>query len=139
MAALTDKGLETFAQALAYGFTVAQAAEESDLSVSPVEASHLAANPEIMARVEELTRSQIFDMTNEHFRIAQQLVVDRDFAYKLGNPAAAINATVQRAKILGVYIERFDTVNKVAVSDAKQLTPEEWSEKFAPKTPSQGE
>ena len=40
--------------------------------------------------------------------VLQQLDRDREFAYELENPAAAVSATMHKAKLLG-YV---DTVNK---------------------------
>lgn len=130
---ISDSKRECFAQGLAYGFTPQMAAEEAGLIYTPIEAAHESQHPEIVARVNELVATAQFDMGNEHIRVARQLEVDRDFAYRLGNPAAAINATVQRAKILGVYVERFATDSKVAVSSPDQLTPDEWAAKFGSK------
>jgi len=136
MGPLSDHSEETFAQGLAYGFTAMSAAEEAGLSVTAIEASHLSSQPHIIARVNELVATQSFDMSNEHLRVARQLEQDRDFAYRLGNPGAAINATVQRAKVLGVFVERFDTNQNIAVSNPNQLTPEEWAARHAPALPS---
>lgn len=130
MGTLASPKHEAFAQGLAFGFSASMAAEEAGLNLSSVQAAHLTLHPEVVARVDELTKTQQFDMSNEHLRVARQLEVDRDFAYRVGNPAAAINATVHRAKVLGVYVERFASDNKVAVSSPEALTPEEWSAKF---------
>lgn len=127
---LTEEQLEQFAQGVAYGFTPVGAAEEIGLSLSPIEAKALASSPAVRARVEKITQEGNVDLSLEHIRVAHQLEVDRDFAYRLGNPAAAINATVQRAKVLGVYVERYDTNARVAVSSPTELTPEEWAAKF---------
>lgn len=131
--ALADRDLEQFAQGLAYGFTPAQSAEQANLNWSPVEAAHASTSPEVVERIRELLLTSHFDPTNEHIKVARQLEADRDFAYRTGNPAAAINATIQRAKVLGVFVERTIQDNNVAVSDSRQLTPEEWQEKFGEK------
>lgn len=128
--ALADKQMEDFAQGLAYGFTPSQAADNAFLSLSPVEAAHLSTLPEIVERIRELLITSHFDPVNEHIKVARQLEADRDFAYRTGNPAAAINATIQRAKVLGVFIERTIQDNNVAVSSPEKLTPGEWAEKF---------
>jgi hypothetical protein len=131
---LKNDAKEQFAQGLAYGFTPMSAAEHARLNLTSVEAAHLSADHEIRDRVQELVVNQQFDMSLEHIRIARQLEVDRDFAYQTGNPAAAINATVQRAKVLGVFVERTETNNKVAVSSTRELTPDEWAQKFGAKS-----
>jgi hypothetical protein len=131
--ALADKNLEDFAQGLAYGFTPSQAADQAFLGLSPVEAAHLSTDPEVVERVRELLTTSHFDPANEHIKVARQLEADRDFAYRTGNPAAAINATIQRAKVLGVFIERTIQDNNVAVSSPQQLTDEEWASKFGVK------
>lgn len=132
MPALEQRADEVFAQGLAYGFSPSSAAENAGLELTDTEAAHKSADPAIQARISELLTSQQFDPSLEHLRVARQLEVDRDFAYRMGNPAAAINATVNRAKVLGIYIERLDTNQSVAVRDASQLTPEEWAVKFGP-------
>lgn len=131
--ALQDKTMEDFAQGLAYGFTPAQAADNAYLDLSPIEAAHLSTQEEIVARVRELLATSHFDPANEHIKVARQLEADRDFAYRTGNPAAAINATIQRAKVLGVFVERTIQDNNIAVSNPEQLTPEEWAKKFGAK------
>lgn len=131
--ALADKDLENFAQGLAYGFTPAQSADQAGLDWSPVEAAHMSTDQAVVERVRELLQTSHFDQANEHIKVARQLEADRDFAYRTGNPAAAINATIQRAKVLGVFVERTVQDNNIAVSDSRQLTPEEWQEKFGEK------
>jgi hypothetical protein len=127
---LTNRSYEIFAQGLAYGFSPSSAAENAGLEVTDTEAAHLSTDPEVQARVTELLSSQHFDPSLEHLRVARQLEVDRDFAYRMGNPAAAINATVNRAKVLGVFVERIISDQNVAVRSGKELTPEEWAAKF---------
>ena len=124
---------EAFAQGLAYGFTPGMAAENAGLEMTQIEAKHYSMNPDVAERVRELMQSQFFDPSNEHIRIAHQLEIDRDFAYRMGNPAAAINATIQRAKVLGVFVERVDNNMNVAVSSPDKLSPEEWTAKFGTK------
>lgn len=128
--ALADKQMEDFAQGLAYGFTPSQAADNAFLSLTPVEAAHLSTQEEVVGRIRELLATSHFDPANEHIKVARQLEADRDFAYRTGNPAAAINATIQRAKVLGVFVERTIQDNNVAVSSPDRLTPDEWAEKF---------
>lgn len=133
MPAIKDKELEDFAQALAYGFTPAQASENAFMQLTPVEAAHLSTNDEIVQRISELLRTSHFDSQNEHIKVARQLEADRDFAYRTGNPAAAINATIQRAKVLGVFVERVIQDNNVAIANPDSLTPEEWANRFGTK------
>lgn len=135
MAQELDQYEEVFAQGLAMGFTARAAAEEAGLGITPIEAQMLSQRPEIKARVKEIITLDEFDSTQEHLRIARQLEIDRDFAYQIGNPAAAIQATVQRGKLLGVFVERVEQNTNVAVRSGAELTPEEWAAKFgtAPK------
>ena len=130
---LQDRRDESFAQGLAYGFTPSMAAENAGLEMTQVEAKHYSVSPHVAARVVELMTTQFFDSSNEHIRIAHQLEIDRDFAYRMGNPAAAINATVQRAKVLGLYVEKVDTNTNLAVSSPEQLTTDEWQRRFGAK------
>jgi hypothetical protein len=131
--ALDDKEMEDFAQGLAYGFTPAQAAENAFMNLTPIEAAHMSTSPEVVERIRELLTSNHFDLSNEHIKVARQLEADRDFAYRTGNPAAAINATIQRAKVLGVFVERTVTDNNVAVVSSEKLTAAEWEDKFGHK------
>jgi hypothetical protein len=103
------------------------------MSLTPIEAAHLSTREDIVIRVNELLSTSHFDPANEHIKVARQLEADRDFAYRTGNPAAAINATIQRAKVLGVFVERTIQDNNVAISDPNKLTPEEWQAKFGEK------
>lgn len=123
---------EVFAQALAMGFTSIAAAEHAQVDLTPVESQMLSHREDIRKRVSEIVRLDEFDSSLEHLRIARQLEIDRDFAYQVGNPAAAINATVQRAKLLGIFVERSEHSNYVAVRSGAELTPDEWEKKFAP-------
>lgn len=132
---LDNRQDESFAQGLAYGLTPVMSAESAGLEMTQVEAKHYSVSPHIAERVQELMQTQFFDSSNEHIRIAHQLEIDRDFAYRMGNPAAAINATVQRAKVLGLYVEKVDTNANLAVSSPEQLTPDEWQSKFGAKVP----
>lgn len=129
----SERALEVFAQGLAYGFTPSAAAIGADLRVTDVEAAHLSTDSRVTVRVQELLKHQIFDPSLEHLRVARQLEVDRDFAYKMGNPASAVNATVQRAKVLGIYVERVVHDQNVALSTPESLTPDEWKIKFGSK------
>lgn len=131
--ALADRDLEQFAQGLAYGFTPAQSAEHACLDWSAVEAAHMSTDPVVEGRIRELLLTSHFDPLNEHIKVARQLEADRDFAYRTGNPAAAINATIQRAKVLGVFVERTIQDNNIAISDPSKLTAEEWEVKFGSK------
>ena len=132
MATLEQK-YETFAQGLAYGFTPSKAADNAGLNISPAEAGHLTTDKSVRDRVAELLGTQHFDMGNEHIRVARQLEIDRDFAYAMGNPAAAINATIHRAKVLGAYVEQTNVNQNIAVSSPSKLTAAEWAERFGPK------
>ena len=125
-----DHHREMFAQGLALGFTAFQAAQEAALDLTQVEAQMMSQEPEIRRRVSEIIKLDDYDQSNEHLRIARQLEIDRDFAYQVGNPAAAINAAVQRAKLLGHFVERTETTNNVAVRSGAELTPDEWAAKF---------
>ncbi len=134
MAGLSDPRLDRFAQALAFGFTPMSAAEAAGLSFENLEATIMAQDPEVVARVNEVSRNDFYDSSLEHVRIARMLEVDRDFAYRMGNPAAAINATVNRAKLLGHFVERTESRNHVALKTREDLTPEEWAKLYAPKS-----
>lgn len=133
-----DPGYEVFAQALAMGFTPHAASNQANLDLTPVEAAMLSQRADIRARMDEIVKLDQFDSSNEQLRIARQLEVDRDFAYAIGNPAAAINATVQRAKLLGLFVEKIDTNNNIAVRSGGELTPQEWADKFVPKESKDG-
>ena len=125
-----DPHEELFAQGLAMGFTPLQSSVESRLDMTAVEAGMLSQKPHIKGRVLEIVKLDEFDSSLEHLRIARQLEVDRDFAYEVGQPSAAINATVQRAKLLGLFVERTESTSQVAVRGGNELSPIEWAEKF---------
>ena len=127
---MLDQHDEMFAQALAMGFTPQMAAREAQVDLTPLEAQVLSQREDIRNRMNEIVKLDQFDLSNEHLRIARQLEIDRDFAYEVGNVNAAINATVQRGKLLGVFVERTETTNNVAVRGGNELTPDEWASKF---------
>ena len=130
MAALSDPKLEHFAQSVAYGFTAKAAAEAAGLHCNPTEARMLTQQADVRARIDNVCSTRNFDSAHEKVMAAYQLEADRDFAYEMGQPGAAIAATVARAKLLGIFVEESRSTNHVAVSNPDRLTPEEWSAKF---------
>ena len=130
---LDPKAVSVFAQCIAYGFTVTRALDASRLDLDEIEARHLASHPDIQAKVKEVIERQVYDTEIEQIKVAHQLEQDREFAIELGQPSAAIQATVARAKVLGVFVERTSTENFVAVSNPEKLSQEEWMAKFAGK------
>ncbi|RWP64136.1 hypothetical protein [Mesorhizobium sp.] len=70
--------------------------------------------------------------------IARQLDEDRQLARELGQAAAAVNATMSKAKLYGLVTDRHEVESVLRKpmrepGEVKQMSLEEWTARFAPK------
>lgn len=115
---LKNPRYEKFAQALAKGETSDAAYVSAGFKANRGNATRLKANESVQARVTEL-QARVADMVVETVAdIARQLDEDREFARQCAVPAAAVSATMGKAKVLGLIVDKA----KVDMSGAIGIT-----------------
>lgn len=115
MPVLANARHERFAQELAKGATADEAYQLAGYAANRGNASTLKANQNIEARVTEiLTRAAKRVEITVH-DIADQLDEDRKFARELEAPGAAISATMGKAKVLGLIVDKAETKTDATV------------------------
>jgi phage terminase small subunit len=116
MPALTNAKHERFAQALAKGDTSDGAYVSAGFSANRGNAARLNANESVRKRVAELQEKAAEKVETTIADIVAQLDEDRTFAIKCEAPAAAIAATMGKAKVLGLIVDKSKIdVNTVAI------------------------
>jgi phage terminase small subunit len=103
---------EIFAQELAKGKTQAEAHALAGLSPNDGHAARTAARADVKARVAELLAVVAERAIVTIHDIADQLDEDRLFAREQEAPAAAIQATMGKAKVLGLLTEKVEHTGK---------------------------
>lgn len=106
MPALTNAKHERFAQALAKGETSDGAYIAAGFSANRGNAARLNANESVRKRVSELQDKAAEKVETTIADIVAQLDEDRAFAIKCEAAAAAIAATMGKAKVLGLIIDK---------------------------------
>jgi phage terminase small subunit len=101
MPSLTNPRHERFAQELAKGKSQADAYAEAGYAPSEPNASRLTRHDKVQARVAEIQERAAIRTEITLDTIIQQLAEDRAFARTLGNPSAAVAATMGLAKVTG--------------------------------------
>jgi len=100
-------------------------------------AGTLARRPEIANRIAELQAKQALRIGTT----VDELVVELDEMLKLSkrvkNPSAGVGAILAKGKLLGLITDKVElegTIRKPArtATDKKQMTMDEWREKYAP-------
>ena len=120
MPVLKNARHEKFAQELAKGKSQVEAYRLAGFKPNESHASRLVANGKVAARVAELKAAAAEKAVVTAADIARQLDEDREFARQLEAPAAAVSATMGKAKVLGLIIEKRDLTS----SDGS-MTPKE--------------
>lgn len=110
---------ELFAQELAKGRPQYEAYKAAGYKPSESHASRLASNGKVLARVNELLATAAAETVTTIHDIARQLDEDRTFARDLEAPAAAISATMGKAKVLGLLNDKVEVTGK----DGESLAP----------------
>ena len=106
MGALSNRKHELFAQELAKGATQDAAYVSAGYKPDRGAASRLSAKVNIQARVSELQERAAIKVETTVEDIARQLDEDRKLAISLGQPSAAVSATLGKAKVLGLIVDR---------------------------------
>jgi hypothetical protein len=115
---------EAFVQLVAKGESWTDAFEHAGFVRSSKNAARLAGRADVKARLAELQERAAEKAVIGAADIAAQLDDDRNFAIKLKAPAAAISATLGKAKVLGLIVEKqrheFD-LSGLSEEDLEQL------------------
>jgi len=131
MAPLTNARHEAFAQGLAKQKTIDDAYASAGFKPNRGNASRLKANESIAARVAELQAKAAERTIVTVEDIAKQLDEDRQFARENGAAAAAVTATMGKAKVLGLIVEKAENVNlNIDVTD-EPASEEDWAAEHA--------
>lgn len=123
---------EAFVQHLVQGKTLTEAYELAGFRPSKKNAARLKARADVQARLAELQERAAEKVVVTVADIAAQLDEDRKFARDKENPSAAVSATMGKAKVLGLIVDRhagptggaipvtFD-LSKLSMKDLKDL------------------
>lgn len=103
---------ERFAQELAKGSPASSAYVSAGYEYSEPNASRLTRNEKVAARVEELKERAAEKAVITAADIARQLDEDREFAKENKHSAAAVSATLGKAKLLGLMPERHELTGR---------------------------
>jgi phage terminase small subunit len=99
---------ERFAQERAKGRSVDAAYAKAGFKPNRGNAARLNAIESVAARIAELQSRAAEKAVVTVDDIAKQLDQDRAFARRLKQPAAAVSATLGKAKVLGLIVEKHD-------------------------------
>jgi phage terminase small subunit len=122
MPVLKNARHEKFAQELAKGKSQVEAYRLAGFKPNESHASRLVANGKVAERVAELKAVAAEKAAVTAADIARQLDEDREFARQLEAPAAAVSATMGKAKVLGLIIEKRDHTSSDGSMSPKEPT-----------------
>lgn len=108
MPALKNAKHELFAQGVAKGMSATEAYERAGYKPHRPSASRLLTNANVETRIGELKAKAAERAVVTIDDIVRQLDEDREFARKSGTAAAAVSATMGKAKVLGLIIDKND-------------------------------
>lgn len=103
---------EAFAQALAQGKSADESYQLAGFKANRGNASTLKANQIIADRVAELQGKAAAKAVVTIEDIARQLDEDRQFAREVGSAAASVAATMGKAKVLGLIVDKNEHTGK---------------------------
>ncbi|QTH19774.1 hypothetical protein HRJ34_15515 [Rhizorhabdus wittichii] len=103
---LNNARWEKFAQERAKGKSVDKSYVMAGFKANSGNAARLNGNERVRARIAELQQRTAEKATTTAADIARQLDEDRDFAREHRQGAAAVSATMGKAKVLGLIVER---------------------------------
>lgn len=106
MPVLSSPRHERFAQELAKGKTQTEAYAIAGYKPSEQHASRLARNGKVIERLAELQSAAAERAEITAADIAKQLDEDREFARGLSSASAAVSATMGKAKVLGLIVDK---------------------------------
>lgn len=120
MAVLKNPKHERFAQELAKGATADEAYQSAGYKPHRGNASTLRANQSILDRVSELQQKAAERAIVTIDDIARQLDDDRSFARQNGASSAAVAATMGKAKVLGLIVDKHDVSGSINLTVAHE-------------------
>jgi hypothetical protein len=97
---------ERFAQELAKGKSQGQAYRDAGYEGDETAACRLSKNVKVRDRIEELKARAAARVEVTVADIARQLDEDREFAKECGQAGAAVSASLGKAKVLGLIVDR---------------------------------
>ncbi len=106
MAVILNSKHERFAQELAKGKTADEAYVIAGYSEHRSNAARLSANERVRSRIEEILSKAAEKAAVTVSDIARQLDEDRAFARQSNSASAAVAATMGKAKVLGLIIDK---------------------------------
>ena len=112
MGVLRNPKHERFAQALAKGETADAAYQIAGYKPNRHNASRLKTKETIATRVAELQDRAAIKVEITVADIARQLDEDRRLAHQLGQPGAAVSASMGKAKVFGLLLEKVELTGK---------------------------
>lgn len=132
MAVLPNARHEAFAQALAKGKSATEAYTEAGYRGDRTAASRLSTNVNVQRRLAELQQRAAERTIVTVEDIAKQLDEDRQFARENGAAAAAVSATLGKAKVLGLIVDKAENVNLNYDVTDEPATEDEWAADHKP-------
>lgn len=117
MTLLSNPRHERFAQELAKGKSASEAYEAAGYKPHQPSASRLLSKAIVAARVTELQAKVAEKAEITALDIVRQLDEDRQLAVSLGQSSAAVSATMGKAKLLGLIVDKADVTNHVRIED----------------------
>jgi phage terminase small subunit len=106
MPALSNARHERFAQELAKGLSQVEAYRIAGFQPHDSAAARLFGNVRVQERLAEILGKAAVRAEITAADIAKQLDEDRDFARECATPAAMVAATMGKAKVLGLIVDR---------------------------------
>jgi phage terminase small subunit len=127
MAPLSNARHEAFAQHLAKGLSASEAYVKAGYSANEGNCIRLKGNERVAARLAELQAKAAQKAVVTVEDIARQLDEDRAFAVSTGSASAAVSATLGKAKVLGLIVDKAENVNTNYNISDEPLTDAEWA------------
>ena len=109
MPALQNARHERFAQELAKGKTADEAYQQAGYAENRGNAVRLKANENVLRRITELKDRAAFRVEVSLDSIARQLDEDRALAFAVKQPGAAVAASMGKAKLFGLVVDKVKT------------------------------
>lgn len=131
MPVLANARHERFAQELAKGKSAAAAYEAAGYKGDRTAASRLSTNVNVRERLAELQGKAAEKAVVTVEDIARQLDEDRAFARTNGAASAMVAATMGKAKVLGLIVEKAENVNLNYDVTDEPASEEEWAAEHA--------
>ncbi len=131
MSVLDNSRHEAFAQHLAKGKSATEAYEKAGYKGDRTAASRLSTNVNVQRRVAELQEKAAERTVVTVEDIARQLDEDRAFAVKTGAASAAVSATLGKAKVLGLIVDKAENVNLNYDVTDEPASEDEWAAEHA--------